>query len=389
MSSDKRSIRVYAKWRPLADYEGVLGGIVHETKAGSGSLSVVTINDHASGSRKRWSSSPVFTASLREWDDNAKVYEAAVAPSVSRVMGGGSCSFFAYGHSGSGKTHTMIGHDGELGLCLRAAHQLFTLLDDLNKKEVEGMLGIGLSVLEIRQKSVFDLLNGRAEYFVREDPNGRTHVQGEAETLPEDNVGTNPIVKRPFWDFESLRREVVTATRHRAAGSSSVHDQSSRTHAVLALEIINRNSLNARQATIDQQSEDVNVARGLSSTSTSFLGGRMVFVDLAGAEYHEVTPGSRLPTQRRTPQERQEGRQINADLVALKEVTTAWSEKRPRVPFGSSALTMVLREHFESAKGGDSCIIATLSSAKEQYSATLDSLQYASLVGAEGAQEER
>lgn len=388
MSSGKRSVRVYARWRPLADYEGVLGGIVHETKAGPGSLSAVTINDHASGSRKRWSSSPVFTASLREWDDNAKVYEAVVAPSVSKVMGGASCSFFAYGHSGSGKTHTMIGHDGELGLCLRAARKIFNLLDDLNKKEGEGMLGIGLSVLEIRQKSVFDLLNDRTECFVQEGPDGRTHVPGEAETPPEDNIGAHPIVKRPFWDFASLQREIVTATRHRAAGSSSVHGQSSRTHAVLELEIIDRNSLNARQTIINQQSENVDVARGIGSTSTSFLGGRMVFVDLAGAKYHEVTPGSRLPTQRRTPQERQEGRRINTDLTALKEATTAWSEKRPQVPFGSSALTTVLREHFESAKGGDSCVIATLSSAKEQYSATLDSLQYASLVGAACAQEE-
>jgi len=59
----------------------------------------------------------------------------------------------------------------------------------------------------------------------------------------------------------------------------------------------------------------------------------------------------------------------------------AWSKGQARIPFRSSALTMVLREHFLGAGEAESAMILTLSSAKEQYAATMNSLKYGSLVG--------
>jgi hypothetical protein len=108
----------------------------------------------------------------------------------------------------------------------------------------------------------------------------------------------------------------------------------------------------------------------------------MVFVDLAGAEYHHEKI-MQLQTFKQTPQERQEGRQINTDLLALKEVIRAWSSRQTRVPFRSSPLTMVLREHFMNPRCSAAMII-TVSPAREQYAATLNSLKYGSLVGAVG-----
>jgi hypothetical protein len=43
---------------------------------------------------------------------------------------------------------------------------------------------------------------------------------------------------------------------------------------------------------------------------------------------------------------------------------------------------MILREHFTSTGKGNSTIIVTVSPAAEQFAATLNSLKYASLVGA-------
>jgi hypothetical protein len=107
----------------------------------------------------------------------------------------------------------------------------------------------------------------------------------------------------------------------------------------------------------------------------------MVFVDLAGAEYYEGN-GFRSQASKQTLQERQEGRQINSDLLALKEVMRAWSQGQKRIPFRSSTLTMILREHFTSTGKGNSTIIVTVSPAADQFAATLNSLKYASLVGA-------
>lgn len=437
-------INVYARWRPLAKSEAASGEISRSTKAGSQSLLSVSVNSQTSPSDRPWTSTPGFTAVLGPEDDNAKLYDTVVAPAVPNILRGGTSSFFAYGHSGSGKTHTIIGYDyedeGQLGVCLIAARQLFEELGRLNEGGEE--LGIGFSLFELRKRSAFDLLNGRTECHIREGPDGKTHIRGETEKLEGGKVRVCPIVKRPCWTFDALKRELIAALGQRAVGSSSVHDLSSRTHAVLELEIINRELVEARQAVVERQSElvpvgkratDVSIeeqmkgiVRGpdggwvpnpeytmdqaridaaeaekaefearvtaaenhvediLQSAASPCLGARMIFVDLAGAEYHQQkgTPAIQAPKQ--TPQEKQEGRQINADLLALKEVIRAWSTRQPRIPFRSSALTMVLREHFVGGKGKSSGMIVTVSPAGGQVSATLNSLKYGSLVGAVG-----
>lgn len=289
----------------------------------------------------------------------------------------------------------------------------------------------------MRNKTAFDLLNGGTECFIREGPDGKVHIRGETEMLEGGKVRVCPIVKRPCWTFEYLKQELTSALGRRQVGSSTVHDQSSRTHAILELEIICQSLVGARLAVIDRQSELVPVGKRatdvvleeqikgvvavpgggwapnpeytvdqgridaveaekaefearvaeaeevvnniLKSSGSPCLGAKMVFVDLAGAEYHQEKGSVQTPKQ--TPQERQEGRQINTDLLALKEVMRAWSKNQARIPFRSSALTMVLREHFMSAGKAESAMIVTLSPAKEQFAATMNSLKYGSLVG--------
>jgi len=443
MAPKTKSINVYARWRPLAHSEAANGEIGRTTVSEAPFLSSVSISHQTSTVDRPWTSSSSFSAVLGPEDDNAKAYDTIVAPAIPNVLRGGSSNFFAYGHSGSGKTHTITGYgydnEKELGLSLIAARQLFEELHSLNQRGTGPELGIGFSLFELRKRSAFDLLNKRTECHIREGPDGKTHIRGETETLKGGKVRVCPIVKRPCWTFESFRQELVRALGHRAVGSSSVHDQSSRTHAVLELEIITQQLVDARQALIDCQSELVPVGKratdiSIEEQSKGFirtpeggwapnpdyqinqaridaaeaekgqfearvtaaegqvnsvlrsgilpcLGAKMMFVDLAGAEYHQEK-GAHLQPPKQTSQEIQEGRQINTDLLALKEVIRAWSKNQPRIPFRSSVLTMVLREHFMASEKGSSAMIVTVSPAKDQYAATLNSLKYASLVGA-------
>ncbi|KAH8204174.1 hypothetical protein TruAng_001594 [Truncatella angustata] len=434
-------ISVFARWRPLLPSEAGLAEIDRRTLSDSHPLLSLSIKPQASTQDRPWTSSAAFHAIFNPEDVNQKVYNAVVAPNIPRILCGENCTFFAYGHSGSGKTHTILGYDArdsqELGLCLAAAKQLFDALLRINEENNQEM-GIGFSLFELRNKTAFDLLNHRARCYVREGPDGEVHIRGETEILEEGKVRVRPIVQRQCWEFESFRRDLVQALSQRTTGSSGVHDQSSRTHAVLELEVINRSLVNARHALFDRQSELVPVGKHvtdimveeemksiirtpdgnwapnpdyqknherinaaetekarfearvtaaeaeieeiLKSSTSPCLGARMVFADLAGAEYHEGN-GSRLHSTKQTPQERQEGRQINTDLLALKEVMRAWSQGKSRVPFRSSSLTMVLRKHFTSTQKGTAAIIVTISPAAEQYAATLNSLRYANLVG--------
>ncbi|CVL07078.1 related to kinesin family protein [Fusarium mangiferae] len=435
-------INVFARWRPLSRSEIGFGEIDYKTKSDSGTLHAVAIKPRVLTEGRPWTSSPAFHTIFDPKYHNQHVYQAVVAPNIPKMLRGESCSLFAYGHSGSGKTHTVFGYDfqdtGELGLCLAASRQLFDALRFINEENKEEKLGIGFSLFELRQKSAFDLLNHRTQCYVRQGPDGNVHIRGKTEILDGGKVRVCPIVQRPCWEFGNLKEALIQAICRRAEGSSSIHDQSSRTHAVLELEIVSQPLIDARYALYDRQSElvpvgkratdvkieeeskgivrtsdggwapnpdyrpnqerieavelemaqfearvtdaEVKIEQILASSTSPCLGAKMVFVDLAGAEHCDGTKNGPA-TMRQTPQERQEGRQINTDLLALKEVIRAWSQNEERIPFRSSTLTMVLREHFLKTGSGNSTIIVTLSPAANQYAATLNSLKYASLVG--------
>ncbi|KJZ71846.1 hypothetical protein HIM_08774 [Hirsutella minnesotensis 3608] len=447
MPGSTRAIDIFARWRPPPP-KAADGQIARSEGTADGrGLLPVSLSAQNSGANQSWTSAPAFKAIFRPEDDNGAVYHSIVAPSISHILQGGSRNFFAYGHSGSGKTHTIFGYNyddnNELGLSLAAAKHLFQALDTLNEgKAVRERLGVGFSLFELRNKSAFDLLNQRTECHIREGPDGRVHIRGETEMLQGGKVRVCPVAKMPCWTYEQLVGELTRALGLRAVGSSSTHDQSSRTHAVLELEIVCQSLVHSRNAVVDRQSELVPVGKratdiSIEEQSKGFvalpgggwgpnpdytidqrridaaeaekaeyeariasaeqvvdeilrahpspcLGGKMVFVDLAGAEYHQEK-GTQLELPKQTPQERQQGRQINTDLLALKEVIRAWSKNQPRIPFRSSALTMVLREHFLGIEGGTSNMIVTVSPAEDQYAATLNSLKYGSLVGASSA----
>ncbi|KAJ2979677.1 hypothetical protein NUW58_g7143 [Xylaria curta] len=439
---------VYVRWRPLSGSELTEGRINQQSIAvnhASPSL-CISVDSQIPGNTRPWRSPPAFKAILGHQNDNADVYETIVAPAIPRILKGSSCSFFAYGHSGSGKTHTIVGYDYEdgsqLGLCLAASQKLFSALESIGSDGTEdeyARLGIGFSLFELRKNTAFDLLNGRKECHVREGADGKTHIRGQTEMLDGGKVRVHPLTQRACWTFDALREELKQSLSMRAVGSSSIHDQSSRTHAVLKLEVINRRLMEAREAVVERESELVPVGKRatdisieeqmkglmksaegawvpnpgyqinqqridmaeaekaryearvasaeehvkdvLSSDQVGCLGGKMVFVDLAGAEYQAEKGGQASVMKRQTPQERQEGRQINTDLLALKEVIRAWSTRQTRIPFRLSPLTMVLREHFAGTGNGTSTMIVTVSPAKSQYPATLNSLKYGSLVG--------
>ncbi|KAI0874266.1 kinesin-like protein [Hypoxylon argillaceum] len=450
-NKSQKQLDVHIRWRPQNDAEVSDGQIESQTTpaANARSLLSISVRPPGLGTARPWTSPPAFRAVLGPDDDNAHVYERIVAPVIPQVLRGSSCNFFAYGHSGSGKTHTIIGYDydadGQLGLCLAASQKLFSALDSLRGRDREGegdedsVLGIGISLFELRKNTAFDLLNGRKACHVREGADGATHIRGATETLSGGRVRVQPLTQRACWTFASLRELLTSSLRQRAVGSSSVHDQSSRTHAVLRLEVVNRRLVAARRAVVERESELVPVGKRatdiaieeqskgvmkdaagawvvnpdyevdqrridaadaekaryearvgaaeeevraiLAGDAAGCLGGKMVFVDLAGAEY-QIDKGTQAPlAQKQTPQERQEGQQINTDLLALKEVIRAWSAGQARIPFRLSPLTMVLREHFVEAGDGTSAMIVTVSPAASQYSATLNSLKYGGLVG--------
>ncbi|KXG47820.1 uncharacterized protein PGRI_016900 [Penicillium griseofulvum] len=441
--------KVWVRWRPLNPSEAGAGEIQreygqhHNNPQSCTSVTSPLQTKALSTREKSWKSGFSFDGILERDDNNHVVFNRVVAPVLPEVLEGKSRNFFAYGHSGSGKSHTMIGYNfenpDEFGMCLAAARQLSAALEEINLGDSNHQFGLGLRVFELRKNIAFDLLNERNECFVREGSDGRVYIRGETEMLENGKVRVRPIATKACWSFEDLHRELQKGLKHRRTATSTVHDQSSRTHAVIELEIITKELLDARDQVVERQSELVPVGKhatdvyieeqsraiiqtepgkyapnpdyqmdqarvdaaeaqkaefesrvkkaeehesevfATTARAHRCIGGKLVFVDLAGAEFLSSTTTSSAPKQ--TPQEKQEGRQINTDLLALKEVIRALSSKKSRIPYRSSPLTMVLREHFEASADTHSAMILTVSPEANQYTATTNTLKYGDLVG--------
>ena len=86
-----------------------------------------------------------------------------MSPIVDEVLAGFNCTIFAYGQTGTGKTHTMTGGvpggsaaelGDEAGVIPRAVNQVFTYLEALSGSE----FGVKCSFLELYNEEITDLL---------------------------------------------------------------------------------------------------------------------------------------------------------------------------------------------------------------------------------------
>lgn len=70
----------------------------------------------------------------------------------------GTASCFAYGQTGAGKTHTMMGNQVIPGQYLLAAHDIYSIIES---KQYGSGLKVWVSFFEIYCGQLFDLLNKR------------------------------------------------------------------------------------------------------------------------------------------------------------------------------------------------------------------------------------
>ena len=259
---------------------------------------------------------------LDEKKTNRDVYEKACKNLIETVFQGGCATCFAYGQTGSGKTFTMLGKDNQEGIYIMAARDLYSRL--------EPGMSIVAAFFEIYGGKLFDLLNEREKLTCREDNHGIINVCG----LTEHRV----------VDTNHLMRIIDYGNTIRAAGSTGMNSDSSRSHAILHITVLNN--------------------RGK-------FHGRFTFIDLAGSERGADT----LDSDRTT---RLEGAEINKSLLALKECIRALDQGHRHIPFRGSKLTAVLRDCFTG--NSRTVMIGNVSPASGSCEHTLNTLRYADRV---------
>ncbi|CAJ1008880.1 putative Microtubule binding/Kinesin motor domain containing protein [Leishmania naiffi] len=258
--------------------------------------------------------------------NNAGVYQRCCLPLIDTVFNHGNATCFAYGQTGSGKTYTMLGSQKEPGLYAIAAREIFARANSINAV-------VYVSFYEIYGRKIFDLLHNRQRLFAREDADKVINICG----LSEHQV----------TDIQEIFDVITAGSAYRAAGQTSANAESSRSHAVLQVEVRDTRGGNARRApkTI----------------------GRISFIDLAGNERGADT----FDCDRKT---RMEGAEINKSLLALKECIRALGMGKSHVPFRGSILTEVLRDSFTG--NSRTTMIATISPSSQHCVNTLNTLRY-------------
>ena len=88
----------------------------------------------------------------RVFDENATqgdVYEATTRGIVDRVLDGINCSVFAYGATGAGKTHTMLGSQSDPGVVYRTMIELFETIEQRRDQAIFNVVVTYAEVCEI------------------------------------------------------------------------------------------------------------------------------------------------------------------------------------------------------------------------------------------------
>uniref|UniRef100_A0A672F4L4 Kinesin-like protein n=1 Tax=Salarias fasciatus TaxID=181472 RepID=A0A672F4L4_SALFA len=275
----------------------------------------------------------VFDHVFGENATQVDIFENTMKVVLDSVMNGFNCTVFAYGATGAGKTHTMLGSQDDPGVMYRTMTELFNRMDDA-KDEKE--FTVAFSYLEVYNEQIRDLLANAGPLAVREDGSKGVVVQGLTLHKPKS--------------AEHILEALDSGNRNRTQHPTDMNATSSRSHAVF-------------QIYLRQQDKT-------ASLNPNVCIAKMSLIDLAGSERASATnaKGARL----------REGANINRSLLALGNVINTLADpksKKTHIPYRDSKLTRILKDSL-----GGNCrtvMIANISPSSLSYDDTHNTLKYA------------
>jgi hypothetical protein len=169
-STMSSSVQVVVRLRPLNEKEKK-HGTLPVISASTNDKTVTVIKGTGSRqARSSFSFDNVFTA----FSTQNEVFDATLKPVIKDVMRGYESTVFAYGQTGTGKTHTMEGdlsNEAEHGIIPRSAKAIFETL----KSPDYQAYSVTCSYLEIYNEELCDLLvdsNSQTKLDIMEGKNG-------------------------------------------------------------------------------------------------------------------------------------------------------------------------------------------------------------------------
>ena len=257
-----------------------------------------------------------------------------VSPTVKHLFKGFDVTLFAYGVTGTGKTHTMRGGKSlaDRGVIPRLLSSIYRRARKIEKdSESETQVEVVMSYYEIYNDRVYDLF---------EPPEHRTPAG-----LPiRDNNGKTVVVgltERPCTTLKEFEKLYDEANVNRSTSATKLNAHSSRSHAILCVKVT--------QTTGDETR--------ISTASA---------IDLAGSEDNRRTDNNK--------DRLVESSAINKSLFVLAQCVEAISKKQARIPYRESKMTRILSL---GQNNGYTVMILNLAPVRSYHLDTLSSLNFA------------
>ncbi|KAL5045218.1 hypothetical protein BDW71DRAFT_184481 [Aspergillus fruticulosus] len=271
------------------------------------------------------------------YDANAsqqELFEAEVTPTVKHLFNGFDVTIFAYGVTGTGKTHTMRGGKSlaDRGVIPRLLSSIYRRSRKMEKDSGgQTSVSVSLSYYEIYNDKVFDLF----------EPLEKRTMAG----LPlRDNGGKTVVVgltERPCPTLKEFETLYDQANINRSTSATKLNAHSSRSHAILCVKVA---------VTTGDKTH-------ISTASA---------IDLAGSEDNRRTDNDK--------ERMVESASINKSLFVLAQCVEAITKKHQRIPYRESKMTRILSL---GQNNGLTVMILNLAPVRSYHLDTLSSLNFA------------
>lgn len=287
---------------------------------------------HAIGDPETFAFDAVYNNTYTQRD----IFLQEVQPLVEAVLQGYNATVFAYGQSGSGKTHTMTGklEDPKLwGMMPQVVDHLFNEIKKLST--TSKTFKVRVSYIELYNGKSRDLLASKqVNLEIKQNMSKNFYVKGA--DMPE------------VTNFEECIRWFNAGTDRRQTASTDLNDQSSRSHSLFQMQV--------EQFDFEHD-----------PSTPVILTSKINVVDLAGSE--------KLSKTNATGETAKEGCNINLSLSALATVIDTIVKGAPHIPYRGSPLTMLLKDSL----GGNAktVMFANIGPSDKNTAETISTLRFA------------
>nr|POE51117.1 kinesin-like protein kif22 [Quercus suber] len=329
------SVRVVARLRPLLKTEHQRDVIVETASASGAPSDEKTIIRMPNPKNEFEAYSFQFNSVYDQDATQSELFDQEIAPTVKQLFKGCDVTIFAYGVTGTGKTHTMRGGKSlvDRGVIPRLLSSVYRRARKIEKDTAgETRVEVSMSYYEIFCDRVYDLfepLEKRtpAGLPIRDTGNGKCQVVG--------------LTERPCTSLKEFETLYDQANVNRSTSATKLNAHSSRSHAILCVKVTQRTG------------DEIQVSQASA-------------IDLAGSEDNRRTDNNK--------ERLVESASINKSLFVLAQCVEAISKKQARIPYRESKMTRILSL---GASTGITIMILNLAPMRSYHLDTLSSLNFA------------